>query len=156
MVFGLLVAAIIQGIITVGLSEVASCFPSSGVSAIIFSIVPPTRATRWQGQYHFVFILAPRRTKRFAAFVIGWMNILGWLIALCSGVSVVVTSLNGMVAFWDDTFVAVQWQLYVMYLVVAGLSSKSTCRLKVLETAAKCDSDTLIPRPSINTHNITG
>ena len=103
-VFGLLVAALIQWIITLGLSEVSSCFPSSG------------------GQYHFVFILAPKRSRRFAAFAVGWMNILGWSVTLCSGVSVVVASVSGLIAFWDESFQATQWQSYLIYLAVTFLS----------------------------------
>ncbi|KAM0803700.1 amino acid permease-domain-containing protein [Usnea florida] len=103
-VFGLLVAAVIQWIITLGLSEISSCFPSSG------------------GQYHFVFILAPKESRRFAAFAVGWMNILGWSVAVCSGVSVVVASVSGLVAFWDESFQATQWQSYWIYLAVTFLS----------------------------------
>ena len=103
-VFGLLVAAAIQWIITLGLSEVSSCFPSSG------------------GQYHFVYILAPKGSRKFAAFTVGWMNILGWSVALCSGVSVVVASVSGLIAFWDESFQATQWQSYLIYLAVTFLS----------------------------------
>ncbi|KAL8980816.1 MAG: hypothetical protein Q9177_005770 [Variospora cf. flavescens] len=45
-VFGLLIATVVQCVITLGLSEVASAFPSAG------------------GQYHFTFILAPGPHKR--------------------------------------------------------------------------------------------
>ena len=103
-VFGLLVAALIQWIITLGLSEISSCFPSSG------------------GQYHFVYILAPEKSRKFAAFAVGWMNILGWSVTLCSGVSVVVASVSGLIAFWDESFQAAQWELYLIYLAVAFLS----------------------------------
>lgn len=40
-VFGLLVAVVVQWIITLGLSEVASCFPSSGVSGRWISPAKP-------------------------------------------------------------------------------------------------------------------
>ncbi|KAG6986464.1 choline transport protein [Physcia stellaris] len=103
-VFGLLVAAALQWIITLGLSEIAACFPSSG------------------GQYHFVFILAPKKHRKFAAFLVGWMNILGWSVALCSGVSVVVASISGLIAFWNDAYQATQWQSFLIYLAVAVLS----------------------------------
>ena len=99
-VFGLLVAAVIQWIITLGLSEISSCFPSSG------------------GQYHFVFILAPKESRRFAAFVVGWMNILAWSVTLCSGVSVVVASVSGLIAFWDESLQVTQLESYMIYLAV--------------------------------------
>ena len=103
-IFGLLVAAATQWVITLGLSEIASCFPSSG------------------GQYHFVFILAPKESRRFLAFTVGWMNILAWSITLCSGVSVVVASVSGLIAFWDHSFQATQWQSFLAYLAVTFLS----------------------------------
>ena len=103
-VFGFLVAALLQWTVTLGLSEIASCFPSSG------------------GQYHFIFILAPKKHRKFMAFLVGWMNILGWSVALCSGVSVVVASLSGLIAFWDHSFQATQWESYLLYLGVAFLS----------------------------------
>ncbi|MCJ1428598.1 hypothetical protein MMC29_006508, partial [Sticta canariensis] len=103
-VFGLLVATVVQWTVTLGLSEVASCFPSSG------------------GQYHFVFILAPKKGKKFAAFVIGWMNLLAWSICLCSGISVFVASVSGLASFLDTSYEPTPWQLYLMYLATAVVS----------------------------------
>ncbi|EXJ78191.1 hypothetical protein A1O3_09352 [Capronia epimyces CBS 606.96] len=103
-IFGLLVAFIVQWIITTGLSELGSAFPSSG------------------GQYHFCYILAPPKTKRFAAYVIGWMSILAWWIVTCSGLSLAAVSLAGLVNFWHPAFVANQWQIYLMYLAVSFIT----------------------------------
>lgn len=30
------------------------------------------------GQYHFCYILSPDRTKRYSAYVVGWLSILAW------------------------------------------------------------------------------
>ncbi|OAG08777.1 amino acid transporter, partial [Paraphaeosphaeria sporulosa] len=57
-IFGLIVAFVVQYTITLGLSELASAYPSSG------------------GQYHYCFILAPPKTRRFAAYITGWMSVL--------------------------------------------------------------------------------
>ena len=76
----------------------------------------------WQGQYHFVYILAPKDYRKFAAFLVGWMNLLGWTIATCSGVSVVIASVSGMASFWDSSFQATQSQLYMMYLATIILT----------------------------------
>lgn len=75
-----------------------------------------------QGQYHFVFVLAPEEYKKFAAFVVGWMNILGWSVALCSGISVVVASVSGLIEFWDPAFQVTQLQSYLLYVGVTILS----------------------------------
>lgn len=97
-VFGLLVATAVQWVITLGLAEVASAFPSAG------------------GQYHFTYILAPTRHKRFAAFVVGWMTLLGWWVVTCSGLSLCAVSVAGIINFWHEGFEATRWQVYLIYL----------------------------------------
>ena len=77
-----------------------------------------------QGQYHFVFILAPERTKRFAAFIVGWTTVLGWWIITCSGVTLASVSVLGLANFWNPGFVATQWQIYLMYLLMILISCK--------------------------------
>ncbi|GKZ61558.1 hypothetical protein AnigIFM49718_008277 [Aspergillus niger] len=62
-IFGLVVAFVVQLIVTLGLAELASAFPSSG------------------GQYHFCYILSPDCTKRYSAYVVGWLSMLGWWVA---------------------------------------------------------------------------
>ncbi|KAI4123416.1 MAG: hypothetical protein LQ338_005269 [Usnochroma carphineum] len=104
-VFGLLVATAVQWTITLGLSEVASAFPSAG------------------GQYHFTFILAPTKHKRFAAFVVGWMTLLGWWVITCSGVSLCAVSVAGMIRFWHEAFEAARWQIYLIYLASVVLTA---------------------------------
>lgn len=111
-----------QFIISLGLAEMASCFPSSGVSGSGRIQKPPFNSNCLQGQYHFVYILAPKDYKKFAAFLVGWMNLLGWTIATCSGVSVVIASVSGMASFWDSSFQATQPQLYMMYLATIILT----------------------------------
>ena len=71
-----------------------------------------------------MYILAPKKTRNFAAFVIGWMNLLGWSVALCSGVSVTTSSISGLVSFWDPQFNATGSQLYFIYVLTAVLSRK--------------------------------
>ncbi|MCJ1279557.1 hypothetical protein MMC21_007381 [Puttea exsequens] len=103
-VFGLLVATIVQWIITLGLSEVASAFPSAG------------------GQYHFTYIVAPTPHKKFAAFTVGWMTLLGWWVITCSGVSLCAISVSGMIQFWHPSYEAERWQTYLIYLATILLT----------------------------------
>lgn len=79
---------------------------------------------RLKGQYHFVFLLAPRPHKQFAAFVVGWMTLLGWWIVTCSGISLCVVTVAGMINFWNKDFHATQWQLYLIYLATVFITCK--------------------------------
>ncbi|RDW88297.1 hypothetical protein BP6252_00329 [Coleophoma cylindrospora] len=99
-VFGLIVACVIQWVITLGLSELASAFPSSG------------------GQYHFVYLIAPEKHKRFAAFLVGWLSILAWWIVTSSGISLAAASIVGMASFWDNSWAPQQWQVYIVYVAL--------------------------------------
>ncbi|KAK7419472.1 hypothetical protein QQZ08_010842 [Neonectria magnoliae] len=104
-VFGLVVAFVVQFIITLGLSEIASAFPSTG------------------GQYHFCYILTPEKSKRFTAYVVGWMSTLAWWIVTCSGISLASATLAGMISFFDADFVVQRWQIYLLYVGVAVITA---------------------------------
>ncbi|KAH9238190.1 hypothetical protein K456DRAFT_1747782 [Colletotrichum gloeosporioides 23] len=105
-VFGLIVACFVQWIVAAGMAEEASAFPSSG------------------GQYHFTSILAPKKHKKFAAFSVGLLSIVGWWVITCSGLSNNVQSIMGMVQFVNPSFEPQRWQFYLVYLalLVATLS----------------------------------
>ncbi|OJJ36547.1 hypothetical protein ASPWEDRAFT_152042 [Aspergillus wentii DTO 134E9] len=126
--FSLLVAFAAQLIITVGLSELASGFPSSG------------------GQYYICFIISPEKHRRFSGFVVGWISVFAWWIVTyvpiecsltllaktldsCSGISLSSNALTGIVHFWDSDFVPTQWQTYLVY---AGVSSATLIPLFVV------------------------
>ncbi|GAP85727.1 putative choline transporter [Rosellinia necatrix] len=101
----LVVAFFVQFTITLGLSEIASAFPSTG------------------GQYHFCYILSADKTKRFSAYVIGWMSMLAWWIVTCSGVSLAAATLSGMINFFHPEFVATAWQVYFFYVATAVITA---------------------------------
>ncbi|KAL4889819.1 amino acid/polyamine transporter I [Aspergillus ambiguus] len=100
-IFTLIVAFIVQFIPTLGLAELASAFPSSG------------------GQYHFCYILSPDRTRRYFAYTVGWLSVLAWWVATCSGISVTTSALNGIVHFFIPGYVASQWETFLTYVGVA-------------------------------------
>ncbi|KAF7551759.1 hypothetical protein G7Z17_g4789 [Cylindrodendrum hubeiense] len=97
-VFGLIVACFVQWLITLGLAEEASAFPSSG------------------GQYHFTYAVAPKKHKRVAAFCVGVLSVVGWWVITCSGISNNVQSILGMVVFMNPNFEPKQWHSYLMYV----------------------------------------
>ncbi|KAL0938624.1 amino acid transporter [Colletotrichum truncatum] len=97
-VFGLIVACFVQWAVAAGMAEQASAFPSSG------------------GQYHFTFILAPEKHKKFAAFSVGLLSVIGWWVITCSGLSNNVQSIMGMAQFMYPDFEPQRWQSYLLYL----------------------------------------
>ncbi|KAF7548700.1 hypothetical protein G7Z17_g6886 [Cylindrodendrum hubeiense] len=104
-ILGLVVAFVVQFIITLGLAEIASAFPSTG------------------GQYHFCYILTPEKSKRFTAYVVGWMSTLAWWIVTCSGISLAAATLSGMISFFEPDFVAQRWQIYLLYVATALITA---------------------------------
>lgn len=115
-IFGLIIAFFAQGIISIGLGELASAFPSSG------------------GQYHFCYILAPEKHKRFTAFVVGWMSILAWWIVTASGTSLAAVTVIGLAKFFHPEYTSHSWQVWLIYCAVAFVTSKSSCLLRNIVT----------------------
>lgn len=107
-IFGLVLAFFVQFAVTLGLSELASAFPSSG------------------GQYHFCYILAPKKHKRFAAFIIGWMSVVAWWVVTSSGLSLAAVSICGLARFFHPDFVIHAYQIWLVYVGCAFITSKLT------------------------------
>ncbi|KAL4977069.1 amino acid/polyamine transporter I [Aspergillus desertorum] len=105
-IVGLILAFLAQSIISIGLAEIGSAFPSSG------------------GQYHFCFLLAPQKSRRFAAYVVGWMSVVAWWVTTSSGISLAATTLAGALNFFNPNFTAAQWQIYLFFVAMATITSK--------------------------------
>ncbi|KAL2801929.1 amino acid permease-domain-containing protein [Aspergillus granulosus] len=102
--FALMIAAAAQWIVLLGVCEMASAIPSSG------------------GCYHFTYFLAPKKTRNFASFTVGVINLLGFLIGAVSGMIYTTISVFGIVAFWIEGFAPTQWQVYLGFVGVILLS----------------------------------
>ncbi|KAL5047364.1 hypothetical protein BDW71DRAFT_196810 [Aspergillus fruticulosus] len=103
-IVGLILAFLAQSIISIGLAEIGSAFPSSG------------------GQYHFCFSLAPQKSRRFAAYVVGWISVVAWWVTTSSGISLAATTLAGILNFFDPGFTATQWQVYLLFVAMAVIT----------------------------------
>ncbi|OQE40201.1 hypothetical protein PENCOP_c006G01549 [Penicillium coprophilum] len=105
--FSVIIACFVQWVITLRLSELTSAFPSSG------------------GQYNFVYIIAPQKHRRFAAFMTGWMSILGWWMVTCSGLSLVAKAALGLGQFLHPDFEIKQSHEYCVYLATIIVTSQT-------------------------------
>ncbi|KAL2849838.1 amino acid permease-domain-containing protein [Aspergillus pseudoustus] len=102
--FAPIVAITAQWIVLLGVCEMASAIPSSG------------------GCYHFTYFLAPKKTRKFASFTVGIINLLGFWIGGVSGMIYTTISVYGIVAFWVEDFAPTQWQVYLGFVGIILLS----------------------------------
>lgn len=131
-VFGLVIAAAVQWTVLLGLAELCSAFPSSGVSLLFLH----ARASlTGQGQYHFTYILAPRPLRSFAAYIVGMINIISWWVTTASGTFLTAISAFGIAKFWHPDFVGAQWQVYLCYVLVIIM----TCKPRKAKPPSKAD-----------------
>lgn len=104
-IFSLFIAFFLQLTVSMGLAEIASAFPVSG------------------GQYNYVQLLAPEKTKKFASFITGWLSLIGWLIVTCSGISLNVFALLGIIIHWHPEVEQTNWLTYCLFVGVLAVSS---------------------------------
>ena len=98
-----------------------------------------------QGQYHFVYIVTPERYRRFAAFVVGWMTLIGWWVVTCSGVTLAAVAIFGMVEFWNPTFHVHQWMIYCAFFGVVVVSVESSFASMVPDTVELTEYVAVVP-----------
>ena len=82
------------------------------------------KINREQGQYHYTYIVAPERTRNFAAYIVGFLNIIAWWANAASGTIYVAISAFGIASFWHEDLAVKQWQVYLLYLLVIAVTRK--------------------------------
>lgn len=83
------------------------------------------------GQYHFTYILAPKRYRRFAAFAVGIISVLGWWVITCSGISNNVQCIIGMVLFVNPDYQPQNWHSYLLYIGLILITREASPKLHV-------------------------
>ncbi|KAL8970102.1 MAG: hypothetical protein Q9197_003993 [Variospora fuerteventurae] len=90
------------------------------MSVIAYAI---TAGNTWisLGVYHWASITAGKH-GRICGFFAGWWNFLGWLLGLASVCQIVGAQTVSMYAAFHPDFVALQWHVFVSFLVITWLS----------------------------------
>ncbi|KAI0146132.1 putative GABA permease [Xylariaceae sp. FL1272] len=111
--YSLLVAAFSCAIITAGLAELASAFPTSG------------------GQYHFVFMMAPKKHRAVIAFYTGWLSVVAWI--LCTAASAIYAAqiFAALATSFHPDYTPTAWQIWLIYV---GIMVLCTLVLTLLPT----------------------
>ncbi|KAK9238150.1 choline transporter [Lipomyces kononenkoae] len=107
--WGIIVAAVACLIITAGLAELASAYPSSG------------------GQYHFAFMVSSVETRAAAAFVTGWVSTLAWCLTATSAAIFCAQIILALASFSHPDYVSTQWQTYLVYLLLLVAGALFVC-----------------------------
>lgn len=87
-------------IITAGLAEVSSAYPSSG------------------GQYHIAFMIAPERSRAGIAFLTGWLSVLAWLFTSASACIFCAQICIQLASLFNPMFEGISWQVYLIYVLI--------------------------------------
>ncbi|GAM88167.1 hypothetical protein ANO11243_061980 [Dothideomycetidae sp. 11243] len=100
MVFGLLAAMVACSLITAGLAELASAFPTSG------------------GQYHYAFMVSSPSTRASTAFTVGWLSVVAWCLTAASACIYCAQLIVNLAAFDHLDYLPTQWQVYLIYVLL--------------------------------------
>jgi amino acid transporter len=92
------------------------CFGTIVLSLAEMSSMAPTAG----GQYHWASEFSPRSHQKFISYMAGWLSTLSWQCGTCSGMFLLGTQIQGLVAITHESYVA---QPYHGYLLVIGMAS---------------------------------
>ncbi|KAK7419751.1 hypothetical protein QQX98_003123 [Neonectria punicea] len=92
--------------LTASLGELAAIWPTAG------------------GQYHFVYALCTESWKLPMSFVVGWTNIVGWLVVVTvQGFFAAQFIVAAAVVASDERFVVTQWSTYLIFLAILAFAT---------------------------------
>ncbi|KAI5923264.1 putative GABA permease [Camillea tinctor] len=86
------------------LSELASMAPTAG------------------GQYHWVAMLAPDRSRRFLSYITGWVTLTGWQAVTASAAYLIGTLLQSIIIMLKPDYVPQPWQAMLFLWAILGFS----------------------------------
>ncbi|KIW36219.1 uncharacterized protein PV06_11491 [Exophiala oligosperma] len=104
-IWSLPVAGTMTVIVTLGMAELASAYPVAGA------------------QYYWSFMVAREDYKPFAAYLNGWLSILGWWLASASVANFVSSLIIAIVALWLPDYDVQRWQQWLMYVAVIWIAA---------------------------------
>ncbi|KAK8190230.1 amino acid/polyamine transporter I [Phyllosticta capitalensis] len=105
-VWGLVTAGFCNLCLAASLAEFLSAYPTAG------------------GQYHWVAVIAWKRSVPALSWITGWINCFGWIALVCTGGLLGSQLLVGLIALWHPSYEAQSWHqflIYIAYNVVAFL-----------------------------------
>lgn len=93
------------------------CFSTIVLSLAEMSSMAPTAG----GQYHWASEFSPPQYQRFVSYMAGWLSTLSWQCGTCSGMFLLGTQVQGLIAITHDGYERETWQGYLLVILMAGL-----------------------------------
>ena len=90
-------------IVSAGMAELASAYPVAGA------------------QYYWSFMVSSDKYKPFAAYVNGWMSVLGWWLASASVCNFVASMVLAIVTLWYPGYQIQHWHQWLVYVGIVWL-----------------------------------
>ncbi|KAL4786574.1 amino acid/polyamine transporter I [Aspergillus varians] len=112
--YSLLVAFVACSIITVGLAELASAFPTCG------------------GQYHFAFMVSTPNTRAFAAFITGWLSMIAWILCCAASAVYAAQMVAYLAAAYNEGYEPKSWHIWLIYVAIMAGCAAVLCLLPTL------------------------
>ena len=144
--FGLVIAFFVQGIISIGLSELASAFPVSHTTAatnfslichlvvrgtVSFLLYPRSRKAQEIRRVHGGMDVGPGMVDCYVSIIAHACTIGFDQIIRASGTSLAAVTVIGLAKFFHPTFDSSSWQIWLVFCAVAFVtgedSSKANC-----------------------------
>ncbi|RGP78836.1 hypothetical protein FLONG3_3035 [Fusarium longipes] len=101
------IAGVMTTIVSLGMAELASAYPVAGA------------------QYYWSFMVARDDYKPFAAYLNGWMSVIGWWLASSSVSNFVSSMILDIVSAWQPKWDQKRWHQYLIYVALIWIATSA-------------------------------
>lgn len=126
------IVALMTVILSLGMAELASAFPVAGA------------------QYYWSYMVASEPYKPFAAYINGWMSVIGWWMGASSVSNFVASMVLSIATLWHPEYEYQHWQQWLLYVLLMWMAvALNILGHHIIPLFNKLISTSLFPSPFI-------
>lgn len=99
------VAGFMTVVVSLGMAELSSAYPVAGA------------------QYYWSYMVASEEYKPFAAFINGWLSVIGWWMGACSVSNIVASIVLSIAILWHPEYEYTHWQQYLVAVLFMWMAA---------------------------------
>ncbi|KAI9729270.1 MAG: hypothetical protein M1834_006940 [Cirrosporium novae-zelandiae] len=103
-IWSLLPAALMTAVLSAGMAELASAYPVAGA------------------QYYWSFMVSSEKHRAFAAYLNGWMSVIGWWLGLASVANFIASMILSIAVMWYPDYTIQHYQQWLVYVLITWLA----------------------------------